>query len=327
MARFTCGICSSGCFSRTRTFFMTWGKTTRSLIRSSRRLPLAATICNTRSAVSSPSPVVASPSRKMMCPDCSPPSTAPLFCISLSTYLSPTGARSRRIPSRRSTASSPMFDMVVPTTTSPANRLRAFICRATSSVTPSPFTTRPRESANRQRSASPSKVMPSAAPLRRVCQLVAIVPENFYAVIRPGIVRRRDHHARGELTHARQVRHARRGQHAGRFHCHPSFFQSCGHGGRDPSAGFARVFSHHHPRASMRARQIMPQRPPDDPRGSFIQRKASRHAADAIGAKQRALPSFHFCGDRQDAINGGGFLILPRTGHKRESLFCLGGCL
>src|SRR5207248_10877386 len=69
----------------------------------------------------------------------------------------------------------------------------------------------------------------------------------------------------------------------------------------------------------MRARQIMPQRAPDDPRGSFIQRKASRHAADAIGAKQRALPGFHFCGDRQDAINGGGFLILPRIAPKAEA--------
>ena len=154
--------------------------------------------------------------------------------------------------------------------------------------------------------------------LSRVGQLVAIVREHLDAVVRPGIVRGRDHHAGGELTHARQVRHARRGQHAGRFHCHPSFFQSCGHGGRDPSAGLARVFSHHHPRASMRARQIMPQRLPDDPRGSFIQRKASRHAADAIGAKQRALPGFHFCGDRQDAINGGGFLILPRIAPKPE---------
>src|SRR5947199_268806 len=54
--------------------------------------------------------------------------------------------------------------------------------------------------------------------------------------------------------------------------------------------------------------------PPYYPRSRLIQRKSSRHAADAIGAKQRALPSFHFCGDRQDAITTVGVtLILQET--------------
>src|SRR5437763_132346 len=86
------------------------------------------------------------------------------------------------------------------------------------------------------------------------------------------------------------------------------------HRGGDPAAGFAGLFTQDHPRAFMGARQVMPQRPPDDARGGLIQRKASRHAADAIGAKQRALPSFHFCGDRQDAITTAGVtLILQET--------------
>src|SRR5277367_932739 len=66
-----------------------------------------------RRAVRRPSPVVESPSRKMMWPDCSPPRVAPVFNISSSTYLSPTLARSIFIPDVFSAISSPMFDMVV----------------------------------------------------------------------------------------------------------------------------------------------------------------------------------------------------------------------
>ena len=47
-----------------------------------------------------------------------------------STYRSPTGARNMRIPERFNAASSPMFDMVVATTTSPVNIPRAFRSRA-----------------------------------------------------------------------------------------------------------------------------------------------------------------------------------------------------
>src|ERR1035441_5216439 len=58
-----------------------------------------------RSAVSSPSPVVAK-WLKITWPDCSPPSAAPARTISSSTYLSPTGVRSSRMPSRSSARSS-----------------------------------------------------------------------------------------------------------------------------------------------------------------------------------------------------------------------------
>ena len=55
------------------------GKTLRSLTSSASGFPVRAIVSMTRSAVSRPSPVVASPSRKIMWPDCSPPSIAPLF--------------------------------------------------------------------------------------------------------------------------------------------------------------------------------------------------------------------------------------------------------
>ena len=117
-------------------------------------------ISMTRSAVSRPSPVVDSPSRKMTCPDCSPPRVAPDFSISSSTYLSPTLARSMRTPELRSAISRPMLDIVVATTREPASTFRAFISRAANNKTPSPFTTRPSASLNNARSASPSKVTP-----------------------------------------------------------------------------------------------------------------------------------------------------------------------
>ena len=113
-----------------------------------------------RSAVSRPSPVVESPSRKMMWPDCSPPSVAPVLSISSSTYLSPTLARSMRMPDFFSAISRPIFDMVVETTVSAFNFPCACRSRAAARSTPSPLTTRPSASQNRARSASPSKVTP-----------------------------------------------------------------------------------------------------------------------------------------------------------------------
>ena len=113
-----------------------------------------------RSAVSSPSPVVASPSRKMMCPDCSPPSVAPVFIISSKTYLSPTLARSIRMPESRNAISRPIFDIVVATTVAPGSTPRACISRAVTNSTASPLITRPEASLKSARSASPSNVIP-----------------------------------------------------------------------------------------------------------------------------------------------------------------------
>ena len=53
-----------------------------------------------------------------------------------------------------------MLDIVVATTVSPGNVPRAFMSRAASRSTASPFTTRPLASQKSARSASPSKVTP-----------------------------------------------------------------------------------------------------------------------------------------------------------------------
>ncbi len=155
---------ASGRFSRTFTLRMTWGKFLRSAMSWPSVLPLRWTRSRTRSAVSRPSPVVALAGKRMW-PDCSPPSEAPELRISSRTYLSPTGARSMRIPERAKAASRPMLDMVVATTRLPASSPRAWRSRAQASMTASPLTTLPCSSAKRARSASPSKVKPMDAPL------------------------------------------------------------------------------------------------------------------------------------------------------------------
>ena len=81
--RATAGKDSSGGFDRTRTFTIFCGKIFRSAINSSSG-PLSAMIEANFSAVSIPSPVVAS-SRNKICPDCSPPRFAPMCSISSST--------------------------------------------------------------------------------------------------------------------------------------------------------------------------------------------------------------------------------------------------
>ncbi len=62
-----------------------------------------------------PSPVVFC-SRKIMCPDCSPPSTKPPSRILSRTYLSPTEVVSTAIPSRSIALRNPRLHMTVVTT-------------------------------------------------------------------------------------------------------------------------------------------------------------------------------------------------------------------
>ena len=66
-------------------------------------------------AVRIPSPVVAC-LLKMICPDCSPPSTYPLATIASLTYLSPTVVTHTSMPSRFIALNNPMLDMIVATT-------------------------------------------------------------------------------------------------------------------------------------------------------------------------------------------------------------------
>ena len=76
--------------------------------------PVAAMMRSTCSAVPMPSPVNRW-SAKITCPDCSPPTASPRFCISSITYLSPTGARTSSMPRSRSASSSPMLLITVAT--------------------------------------------------------------------------------------------------------------------------------------------------------------------------------------------------------------------
>ncbi len=110
-----------------------------------------------------PSPVVAY-SRKITWPDCSPPSAAPRRTISSSTYLSPTGVRTMRMPSASNAFSRPRLDMTVATTMFPGRRPAALSARPAASSTASPFTTLPADETKMARSASPSKATPKAAP-------------------------------------------------------------------------------------------------------------------------------------------------------------------
>ena len=53
---------------------------------------------------------------------------------------------------------------------------------------------------------------------QRVIQLEALAGEHFDAVVLKRVVRRGDHHARVGVQHDRQIRHARRGNHAKHRH-------------------------------------------------------------------------------------------------------------
>src|SRR3984885_4858932 len=157
MRLITSGTCSSGCFSRTRTFTITCGKTFRSATSCCSALPERCTMSRTSSAVSRPSPVVLCEGKRI-CPDCSPPRVALCWRIICNTYLSPTGARSMRIFVVPSAASRPIFDIVVATTVLSLSSPRAWRSRAASSSTASPLTTFPFASAKSALSASSTRV-------------------------------------------------------------------------------------------------------------------------------------------------------------------------
>ena len=95
---------------------MTWGKVFRSADQFRQRL--AAAMHDVEQQQSRQQAVAggAAAGEEDVAAICSPPSDASVSCICSSTYLSPTGARSMRIPLRFNAASRPMFDMVVATT-------------------------------------------------------------------------------------------------------------------------------------------------------------------------------------------------------------------
>ena len=124
-------------------------------------------ISSTRSAVRIPSPVVAY-SRKMTCPDCSPPSAAFLsLAFPRGHTCRQTGVRTSAIPCAASAFSSPRFDITVATTIGTpfpsqfANKRS--IAPPQMRRTASPSTTLPLCETNIARSASPSNATPISA--------------------------------------------------------------------------------------------------------------------------------------------------------------------
>ena len=110
-----------------------------------------------------PSPVVAR-SRKMMCPDCSPPRTASSRSIASNTWRSPTGVRTSLPPAARTARSRPPLLITVTTRTLLRSVPAASRASAQIPMTASPSTSCPRSSTAIRRSASPSNARPRSSP-------------------------------------------------------------------------------------------------------------------------------------------------------------------
>jgi hypothetical protein len=99
--------------------------------------PVSTNRAATCNAVSNPSPVDKK-SRKITCPDGSPPNTAPVLRMPCHTCLSPTAVTSERNPNASNARKRPKLLMTVTTTVFVFKRPWAFRCRAAANKTASP---------------------------------------------------------------------------------------------------------------------------------------------------------------------------------------------
>ena len=129
--------------------------------------------------------------------------------------------------------------------------------------------------------------------LVRVRQFVAVAGKNLDAIVGPGIVRRRDDHARSVLARARQIGHSWRGDHAGAVDFDSAGGQPVRHPVGNPRAGFPRVLPDHYARRSTRTLQIMAQRAADHVRAVLGQGKFAGDAANPIGAEELSRLGCH----------------------------------
>ena len=113
-------------------------------------------------AVKMPSPVEIL-SRRMMCPDCSPPKLKFIFCMASITYLSPISVRIRLILCLPSAVIIPLLVWLVPTTVLAKSEPSFFIFFARIYKILSPSKTSPLASTAIRRSASPSNAKPTSA--------------------------------------------------------------------------------------------------------------------------------------------------------------------
>lgn len=111
----TCTLPVTAALSSTFTFFKSCGYICIPLHSVPRLCFFSRITSISINAVRIPSPVVAC-LLKMICPDCSPPSTYPLATIASLTYLSPTVVTHTSMPSRFIALNNPMLDMIVTTT-------------------------------------------------------------------------------------------------------------------------------------------------------------------------------------------------------------------
>ena len=116
-------------------------------------------------------------------------------------------------------------------------------------------------------------------------ELVAVCAEDLDAIVLPGIVRRRNHDAGGELVEARQIRNPRGRDHAGADHLDLCRLQPCRQSGANPCARLARVLADHGLRLARVANQVVPQCAPNQISAFPGKRKISRHSPNPVCPK------------------------------------------
>ena len=129
--------------------------------------------------------------------------------------------------------------------------------------------------------------------LVRIRQLVAVAGENLDAIVGPGIVRRRNHHAGSVFARARQVCNSWRGDHARAVDFNSTGGQAVRHPVRNPRARLPRVLPDHHASRSTRTFQIVAQRAADHVRAVLGQGEFAGDAANPVGAEELSRLGCH----------------------------------
>ena len=122
--------------------------------------------------------------------------------------------------------------------------------------------------------------------LRGVGQLVAIAAEYLDPVVLPGVVRGGNHDPGGELMLARQVGHARRGDHPGVQHLRAPAAQSCGDHSRDPGAGFPGIRAQQHLGLGAKSLQRGCQRDSHGENSGRVQRRLAGDRTNTVRSKK-----------------------------------------
>ena len=120
----------------------------------------------------------------------------------------------------------------------------------------------------------------------RIGQFEAVRAKELDAVVLPGIVRSRDHHACVETVRAREKRDRRRGHNARAFDLCACLAQALCQRGRDPRSGLARVAAEKHPGFCCGFSQRVRQRQSHAVNCRGVERGLARDGANAVGAEK-----------------------------------------